>query len=450
MDGSDVAGKGERKSPSPGSGSGRFVFLGLFFAAIYLANWEAGEGRMGSFEPAQKKARSDVDLSSLSFQIHHQSPPQPSSIAQQQQTSPITQTVQQQQQQQCQQQNGDFECRRYTTPEGCPYGSKCRFKHGPFDDRDLTQQTSALGSKTKPCTKFFSTSGCPYGEGCHFLHYVPGGINSLQVQAANGTAALSSAAPGGAPGTAGSTAASPASTTPGGGVAAVTAAAAVVPDPSQTVNGYKTRLCNRYNTPEGCRFGEKCHFAHGEADLRPSNPRPSPATVIHLQNGATAGIGGAAALINGTTVFSSNPVATSVYYGEPTPPGVPAATTFGSISVTRMSIEAAYAGAIIGKAGANVKQISKVTGCKVSIRDHETDPNMRNVEMEGSLEQIESASEMVRQLLQTREVAPPRGPALGSHNFKTKLCENYSSGTCTFAERCHFAHGTQELRPIIR
>lgn len=27
--------------------------------------------------------------------------------------------------------NGDLECRRFGTPEGCPYGTKCRFKHGP-------------------------------------------------------------------------------------------------------------------------------------------------------------------------------------------------------------------------------------------------------------------------------------------------------------------------------
>eukprot|EP01018_Ginkgo_biloba_P008986 Gb_03888 [translate_table: standard] len=26
---------------------------------------------------------------------------------------------------------GDLECRRYSTPEGCPYGTGCRFKHGP-------------------------------------------------------------------------------------------------------------------------------------------------------------------------------------------------------------------------------------------------------------------------------------------------------------------------------
>lgn len=86
------------------------------------------------------------------------------------------------------------------------------------------------------------------------------------------------------------------------------------------------------------------------------------------------------------------------------------------------------------------------TGAKLSIREHESDANMRNVEMEGTYEQIERATEMVRQFLQHREIAPQRAAALGSHNFKTKLCENYSQGTCTFADRCHFAHGTLELR----
>ncbi len=149
----------------------------------------------------------------------------------------------------------------------------------------------------------------------------------------------------------------------------------------------------------------------------------------------------------------TSPVASAIYYGEPTPPGV-TATTFGGTTNTKIGIEAVFAGAIIGKAGANVKQISRLTGAKLSIREHETDINMRNVEMEGTYEQIERASEMVHQFLQQRtEVAPQRAAAaaaaavaLGSHNFKTKLCENYIQGTCTFADRCHFAHGVHELR----
>lgn len=179
----------------------------------------------------------------------------------------------------------------------------------------------------------------------------------------------------------------------------------------------------------------------------------------------------------------------------------------------KMSIEAVLAGAIIGKAGANVKQISRLTGdthlylmfpfgieikmsvevnkfincvnfllnagffvssdtnsyvitlqllklmvlsgallsgCKLTIRDHESNASMRNVEMEGTYEQIERASEMVRQFLSHKEVVPQRVAAIASHNFKTKLCENFSQGTCTFADRCHFAHGTSELRPLTR
>lgn len=30
--------------------------------------------------------------------------------------------------------------------------------------------------------------------------------------------------------------------------------------------------------------------------------------------------------------------------------------------------------------------------------------------------------------------------------FKTRLCERFKEGTCTFGDRCHFAHGVNELR----
>jgi len=34
----------------------------------------------------------------------------------------------------------------------------------------------------------------------------------------------------------------------------------------------------------------------------------------------------------------------------------------------------------------------------------------------------------------------------GGNNFKTKMCENFAKGQCSFGERCHFAHGAMELR----
>lgn len=114
-----------------------------------------------------------------------------------------------------------------------------------------------------------STSGCPYGEGCHFLHYVPGGIAALGLVPLGMT----------------TTSTTGAILTPTSGVLRTTiggfgpTTSSPIPtlssssDPSVTVGGYKTRLCNKFNTAEGCRFGDRCHFAHGKSDLRPSNVR---------------------------------------------------------------------------------------------------------------------------------------------------------------------------------
>ncbi|KAI5056552.1 hypothetical protein GOP47_0028370 [Adiantum capillus-veneris] len=117
-----------------------------------------------------------------------------------------------------------------------------------FSEENVVETTSSTaaatsGGKTKPCTQFFSTSGCPYGESCHFLHVVPGGIAALGMQVM----------------------------VPPGVLKQQQQQLMHLNDPSLTVNGYKTRLCNRFNTPEGCRFADSCHFAHGEADLRRPN-----------------------------------------------------------------------------------------------------------------------------------------------------------------------------------
>ena len=41
----------------------------------------------------------------------------------------------------------------------------------------------------------------------------------------------------------------------------------VAPRASVPLN-YKTRICVRFESEAGCPFGEKCHFAHGNAELR--------------------------------------------------------------------------------------------------------------------------------------------------------------------------------------
>lgn len=132
------------------------------------------------------------------------------------------------------------------------------------------------------------------------------------------------------------------------------------------------------------------------------------------------------------------------------------ASSFGASATAKISIDSSLAGAVIGKGGVNSKQICRITGAKLSIREHETDPNLRNIELEGSFDQIKQASQMVRELIvnisggsgSASKTPGISGRSSGgaASNYKTKLCENFNKGSCTFGERCHFAHGDQELR----
>ncbi|KAM0887122.1 hypothetical protein ACQ4PT_029267 [Festuca glaucescens] len=277
--------------------------------------------------------------------------------------------------------------------------------------RDTESQQTGLSSKSKPCTKFFSTVGCPFGESCHFLHFVPGGYQAVSKSHNLGHSAVSAPSRGPVDHSANSHSA------PAG----------------------KTRLCTKYNTAEGCKFGDKCHFAHGERELA----RQGPPSYMSQESPYAPPMSGR--------------------YGgrhEPPPPASmgPATGSFGASATAKVSVDAALAGGIIGKGGVNTKQICRVTGVKLSIRDHESDPNLKNIELEGNFDQIKQASDMVRELIASisasmpsknpPSTAPPArsgGPG-GRSNYKTKICENFLKGTCTFGDRCHFAHGENEQR----
>ncbi|KAL6564617.1 hypothetical protein OROMI_016067 [Orobanche minor] len=275
--------------------------------------------------------------------------------------------------------------------------------------QEMESNTTGIGSKSKPCTKFFSTSGCPFGEGCHFLHYVPGGIKAVTQILGNNPAIPP------------------------------TAKNQILP-PSfpngSSPPAVKTRLCNKFASAEGCRYGDKCNFAHGEHELgRPTFPHSyeDPRAMGQMPPGRYGGGGRM----------------------DPTHPNIGAAASFGASATAKISIDAAMAGPVIGKGGVNSKQICRVTGAKLSVRDHESNPSLRNIELEGTFDQIKQASQMVHELIVNvgaASVGPPMknpgtsnyGP--GSSNFKTKICDNFTKGTCTFGDRCHFAHGAEELR----
>ncbi|KAK6149212.1 hypothetical protein DH2020_016737 [Rehmannia glutinosa] len=129
----------------------------------------------------------------------------------------------------------------------------------------------------------------------------------------------------------------------------------------------KTKLCNKYGTSEGCKFNDKCLFAHGEMELR----RP----ITQSQEDPRA---------VGATIPGR-------FAARPDPPVPTLAASFGASATAKISVDASLAGAIIGKGGAN--------RVKLSIREHETDTNLRNIELEGTFEQIKEASGMVRELI---------------------------------------------------
>ncbi|KAH9614967.1 hypothetical protein KSS87_001797 [Heliosperma pusillum] len=283
--------------------------------------------------------------------------------------------------------------------------------NGGFKKHKQEMDSSGIGSKSKPCTKFFSTSGCPFGESCHFLHHVPGGYNAV-AQMMN-LPSMSNVGP-----------------------------------PPQAQNGpsptVKTRMCKRFSSAEGCKFGDTCHYAHGEWEL---NKPVAPS-------------------------FDDRHAMGPPMQGRYPPPPRGLATGFGeSESATvKIGVDSAMVGPIIGKSGVNSKQICRQTGVKLSIRDHESNPNLKNIELQGSFDQIKMATAMVRDLVASVSSGGPakghgqghghghghgqgqgRGgptPAYGpqSNNYKTKICENHTKGTCTFGDKCHFAHGEAELR----
>jgi hypothetical protein len=293
--------------------------------------------------------------------------------------------------------------------------------------KEMDSFQTGVGSKSKPCTKFFSTTGCPFGDTCHFLHHYPGGYQAVSKLMNPATAPPPHAM----------------------GPAHHYSMPDPTSAPSPTTPSVKTKLCTKYNTAEGCKFGDKCHYAHGERELGKSVSASHSHSNRMQQAPPAYGMGAPSGFSHGGR------------YDHPAPG--PAPGSFGASATAKISVEASLAGAIIGKGGVNTKQICRVTGAKLAIRDHESDPNMKNIELEGTFDQINQASAMVRELIVNvsggggprggRNTSGVAGGGAGhagpANHFKTKLCDNFAKGSCTYGERCHFAHGSSDLRTTV-
>ncbi|KAK9069207.1 hypothetical protein SSX86_013323 [Deinandra increscens subsp. villosa] len=281
-----------------------------------------------------------------------------------------------------------MDSRKRGWPHVKPNGTAKKFK-------SESELSSGIRGKTKPCMKYFSMDGCPFGEKCHFLHYFPGGYNAV--------AQLMNLPP-------------------------ISTAPTTLQNGQPSTATMKSKLCKNYTSAEGCKFNDQCHFAHGEHELGK-----------HI---------------------SEDPRTLPPFSGRHAPSG--AAASFGASATAKISVDASLTGAIIGHGGVNSKQICRQTGAKLSIRDHESDTNLKNIELEGTFDQIKEASAMVREFISSVSVRstavgpltrppPPMHHGAPSHTIptsskKTKLCDNFAKGSCTFGERCHFAHGATELR----
>ncbi|XP_037451782.1 zinc finger CCCH domain-containing protein 14-like [Triticum dicoccoides] len=237
------------------------------------------------------------------------------------------------------------------------------------------------------------------------------------------------------------------------------------PESFQAGVGSKSKPCIRFFSIAGCRFGDDCHFIHDIPGgyraveklgiLSAAAPAPPPAQgeekpAKHLSTD------------NATPPpMEPTPTGDHAHRAQMEPdPRKEAVASFGASSTAKISVDASLTGAIIGRGGATIKQISRTSGARLRVRDHDWDADLKNVELEGTFDQIKNAYDMaMEQLIHVVNhdgggaPSPAAGGNTTSHgggwqldSFKTKLCGHFARGCCTHGEGCRFAHGESELR----
>ncbi|XP_057967187.1 zinc finger CCCH domain-containing protein 39 [Malania oleifera] len=165
----------------------------------------------------------------------------------------------------------------------CRNGENCKFAHGDEDMRKPPDNWQELVSgrsedrgtgnwdddqriihRMKLCKKFYNGEECPYGDRCNFLHEDPSKFRNDAGRFRESSAI-----------SIGTT-----------GPPVVTECGSDQPEVNKPVTGgldafrvntkpvyWKTKLCTKFETTGQCPFGEKCHFAHGQAELQMSGGR---------------------------------------------------------------------------------------------------------------------------------------------------------------------------------
>ncbi|KAH0970374.1 hypothetical protein GBA52_022530 [Prunus armeniaca] len=162
----------------------------------------------------------------------------------------------------------------------CRNGENCNYAHGIEDIRHPPPNWQELVSvreedrpplsgnwdddqkiihRMKLCKKFYNGEECPYGDRCNFLHEDPAKFRDDISRFRENTAI-----------SIGTT-----------GPSVVHGSGSNHSEENRLVNTgtdtfrvnmkpvyWKTKLCNKWETTGKCPFGEKCHFAHGQAELQ--------------------------------------------------------------------------------------------------------------------------------------------------------------------------------------
>ena len=161
----------------------------------------------------------------------------------------------------------------------CRNGENCNFAHGMEDMRQPPPNWQELvngGSreedrgantwdddqriihKMKLCKKFYNGEECPYGDRCNFLHEDPKKYRDDSARPRESNAiSIGTTGP-------------PMEHGSGSNIGPSLGSMNSVSDPYRANVKpiyWKTRLCSKWETTGHCPFGEKCHFAHGQAGI---------------------------------------------------------------------------------------------------------------------------------------------------------------------------------------